>query len=287
MPFAVDPDRPLARSLARVARGLIAVARDSLAHAPDDPVSAVHDARRDIRTSRAVLRLMRYAVGDDAYHEQHDLLRRAARVLSEHRDAHVIAAAMDRLTEGDAARWAPLREAVGDAPGVADQSLAMAGASALLELERYEGAVECWPRAGEGLDSLVLDGFAHTLRRARTRVRRASEDPNPENLHELRKRSKDVRDQLRVLMPCSPRRFAKLERRFDDVTDLLGEGRDLFLLAGRLGSLAQSRADLAGLAAELRERAVARQEDLEGRALCAAAEIKAPPKKTARRLLPG
>ena len=58
MPFAVDPDRPLARSLARVGRGLVAAARDSLSHLADDPVLAVHDARRDIRVSRAVLRLM-------------------------------------------------------------------------------------------------------------------------------------------------------------------------------------------------------------------------------------
>lgn len=289
MPFAVDPDRPLARSLARVGRAQVATARDSLGHLADDPVLAVHDARRDIRVSRAVLRLMRCVIGDGAYHEQHDLLRRAAALLSAHRDAHVLGGAFDRLLEvaGDPAPDLSARVRavlVGDGePG--GQSLEMAGASAVLELERYDAAVDTWPWSGDGLDGQIAEGFAHTLRRARKRYRRAAAAPTAENLHELRKRAKDARDQLRVLMPRSPKRFAKLERRFDRVTDSLGLGRDQLLLADALESVAVAEPDLADAARTLREEALARCGALSRRALAAAEEIDAPPRRTSRRLL--
>ncbi|MCC7389167.1 MAG: CHAD domain-containing protein [Phycisphaerales bacterium] len=289
MPFAVDPDRPLARSLARAGRGLVAAARDSLSHLGDDPVLGVHDARRDIRVSRAVLRLMRGVIGEEAYRDQQELLRRAAGLLSSHRDAHVLAGAFDRLLEiaGDPdPDHSPLVRAalVGDARD-ATESLAMAGASALLELGRYDTAIDAWPRAGDGLDGCIAEGFALTLRRLHKCARRAADDPTPEHLHELRKRSKDIRDQLRVLLPRSPARFGKLARRFDRVTDFLGEGRDQLLLADALEAVAVAEPDLADAAAAVRGSALARHAALAKRALAAAEAIDAPARATAHRLL--
>lgn len=289
MPCVVEADRPLARALARVGRGLVAAARDSLSHVGDDPVLAVHDARRDIRSARAVLRLMRRVLGEEAYREQNEVLGRAARLLSPHRDAHVLAGAFDRLLVGagdpDPARSPALRGllAVDSAPD--EGSLVMASASALVELERFDAAVESWPRTGDDLGTAIAAGFEHCLRRSRKSARRAEAEPTGPNLHELRKRSKDVRDQLRVLMPRAPGRFARLERRFSRVTDLLGDGRDQLLLAEALGRVGASHVSLAGAAGALREAALARHRGLTERALAASAEaVSTPPRRITRRL---
>ncbi len=289
MAFAVDPDRPVDRSLARIGRALVASAQDSLSHLAEDPVLGVHDARRDIRISRAVVRLMRQVIGEEAYHEQNARLRRAAGMLSAHRDAQVLASAFDRLIEhaGDPApeHSGALREAITPGTTPATEPITLAAASALLELAGHDAAVDAWPRAREDADTLVAEGFAHTLRCARKSVERAGDHPTIAELHDLRKRSKDIRDQLRVLMPLAPKAFDKLQGRFDKVTDLLGEGRDQLLLADSLELAAAAHPDLAGAASALREAAIARHDTLARRALAAAQAIDAPPGRTSRRLL--
>ena len=286
MPFAVDPDRPLARALVRVARGLSAAARDNLTRLDADPVSAVHDARRDIRAARAALRLMRFAIGEETYREQNEILRRAARLLSAHRDAHVLTGAFDELfgAAKPGADPGEVRAALGGLGGADDQPLTMAAASALLELGRFDAALDGWPRSGKDLSDQIAEGFAHTLRRARRRVRRAQADSCAANLHDLRKRAKDARDQLRILMPLAPKRFGRIEKRLNRVTDLLGLGRDQLLLAAALGRVAAERPELALDAARFRDAALALHHELAERALAAAGKVNAPPRKTARRL---
>jgi CHAD domain-containing protein len=281
--FVVETDRPLARSLARAGLAMASTARDSLLRLEADPGAGVHDARRDIRSARAVLRLVRGLIGEEAYRAQQDMLRRAGRALSPHRDRHVLADALLALEPDAPDELRDALERSGEPAGSSEEPLRMAAASALLELERFEAAQGGWPRSGAD-DGAIAAGLARTLRRVRKAQRRAGERATVEALHEVRKRCKDARDQARVLMPLSPKRLGRLESACDDVADLLGEARDQWLLAEALEGVGKAIApDAPGLA----ERARARHDKLAARALAKAeARLgKLKPRATARKVV--
>ena len=56
-------------------------------------------------------------------------------------------------------------------------------------------------------------------------------NPSTENLHELRKRAKDVWYAGQILRPASPKLLAELSADAHELSDLIGEDHDLALLA--------------------------------------------------------
>src|SRR5436190_2573948 len=59
----------------------------------------VHGARKDIKKIRSAVRLVRDAIGDDAWRRENEHYRDCARRLSDFRDAEVLAEALDGLGE--------------------------------------------------------------------------------------------------------------------------------------------------------------------------------------------
>ena len=57
----------------------------------------IHDARKQLKKSRAALRLLRDAIGEIAYRRENNALRDAARPLGVARDSKVLLAALDDL----------------------------------------------------------------------------------------------------------------------------------------------------------------------------------------------
>jgi len=82
--------------------------------------------------------------------------------------------------------------------------------------ERYPSEA---PRAG-------FVGFRKTLAGERR-------EPSSENLHELRKRVKDLWYAARIVRPASPKRMKGLARAAHELSDLIGEEHDLAILEGR------------------------------------------------------
>ena len=71
-----------------------------------EPAEAIHEARKDMKKIRSALRLVRDAIGDDAWRRENDHYRDVARKLSAHRDAEILVESLDDLRErfGPAAR---------------------------------------------------------------------------------------------------------------------------------------------------------------------------------------
>jgi CHAD domain-containing protein len=67
-------------------------------------------------------------------------------------------------------------------------------------------------------------------RRGRKAARAAVKDPSTENLHELRKRAKDLWYAARILRPVAPKRMRALGRDAHRLSDLIGEDHDLSVL---------------------------------------------------------
>src|ERR1700710_2227127 len=68
----------------------LAGAVEALERAEEDPVKAVHEARKHLKKTRALLRLVRPALGKQAYRRENDALRAAGLALSGTRDADVL-----------------------------------------------------------------------------------------------------------------------------------------------------------------------------------------------------
>jgi CHAD domain-containing protein len=235
--FRLAPDEGAADGLRRIARGQIELASDRLQNG-DDVAEAVHEARKSLKRLRAVVRLARDPLGDDIYSSENHAYRDTGRELSAARDAQVLGETLDALTKryrreiGDDA-FAGLREAIdSDARAAHERIVADAGAVEEVRagLDAARDRVATWPLPEHEDASMLAPGFERVYKRGRRALKAAQQDPVDENLHELRKRAKDLWHAAQVLRPASPRRMKRLARRAHALSDLLGDDHDLAVL---------------------------------------------------------
>jgi CHAD domain-containing protein len=235
--FRLASDEGAAEGLRRIARGQIELASDRL-ESGDDVAEAVHEARKSLKRLRAVVRLARDPLGDEIYRSENHAYRDTGRELSAARDAQVLGETLDALTDryrreiGDDA-FAGLREAIAADAEAAHERIA-ADAGAVEEVRAGLGAardrVATWPLPEHEDASVLAPGFERIYKRGRRALKAARQDPADENLHELRKRAKDLWHAAQILRPVSPRRMKRLARRAHALSDLLGDDHDLAVL---------------------------------------------------------
>src|SRR4051812_3510447 len=100
MAFQIDTHKNLAKQVRKVACKRLDKTRTALRTKSHDPRTldkAVHPARRHIREVRALLRLVRDALGEKTYKRDNDTLRKVSRPLSEVRDATALVDAFRSL----------------------------------------------------------------------------------------------------------------------------------------------------------------------------------------------
>jgi CHAD domain-containing protein len=91
---------------------------------------------------------------------------------------------------------------------------------------------------GDGWD-LIAPGLHRSYRRGRKRLRAVKEDASVTNLHELRKRVKDLWYQVRLIREADSEMLGSLADHAHDLSDHLGDDHDLALLRDEV----QRRAD--------------------------------------------
>ncbi|HEX5146146.1 MAG TPA: CHAD domain-containing protein [Conexibacter sp.] len=229
-------------SVRRCAHEQLAGAIRELERAGDDPVAAIHQARKHLKKARALLRLVRPALGKDAYRRENDALREAARALSSTRDADVLAQtaatlaghgvgrvpaeAIEELRAALEAEAAAGREHGGDASALTP---------VLEALRAADLRVERWPLDGADRDT-VLAGAVRAYARGREAFAVARAEPTPELLHAWRKRAKDLWYHQRLLGPAWPPVLKAYAQEAHRLTELLGDDHDLAGLAERLAA---------------------------------------------------
>ena len=173
----------------------------------DDPVEAVHAARKAIKKERSLLRLARAALPAKQRRAENAALRRAARGLSDARDAEVMVQTLDGLSarfagQLPASNFAAIREHLGrerdahraqllDSPRVPEAAGQLAGVRA-----RIDG----WRLRAGGWQALA-PGLERSYRRGRRAMREAERRRSAELMHAWRKRVKDLWYQERFLAP--------------------------------------------------------------------------------------
>lgn len=237
--FSLRSAEPLPDGLRRVARGQLDDARDELRGASGRKVgSAVHEARKSLKRLRAVARLSRDAIGDDAYRQENAAFRDAGRRLSGARDAKVLIDTLDAVQETAAKELhsdqsADLRARLESEHDAEVESLRERGAAeaVLGDLESARARVATWSFESDGFEALE-PGVRRIYRRGRKAMKAAAAEPTTESLHEWRKRVKDLWHVAQVLRPASPKRMKKLAASLHDLSNLLGDDHDLAVLRG-------------------------------------------------------
>src|SRR5215213_7467081 len=237
---------------AGVKRVITARVDDAIAQLRGDagtgPAEAVHEARKDIKKIRSALRLVRDAIGDDVWRLQNEHYRDCARKLSDFRDAEILVEALDALGEhsGPPAREraARLRTELEqeNTAAQADGAMPRAVASAAAELEEGRSRIESLALTGDGWE-LIGPGLQRSYRRGRKRLRSVEELAGVTNLHELRKRVKDLWYQLRLIGDADRDLLEPLADHAHDLSDHLGDDHDLALLREQVQRRAAAFAD--------------------------------------------
>jgi CHAD domain-containing protein len=234
MSYRLRFDQTLDDGLRRVASEQLG---DALAGLRDsdgtDPVKAVHEARKSVKKSRAALRLARPALAKDDYRSEDHALRDAGRSLSGARDADVLLETVDALGERFAGRlpaadFADLRERMAEQLAGAREGGGDTAAAAQL-LEAAAERVERWPLEAVDWDG-ALDGATRAYALGRQALAVAERDPDDENLHELRKRVKDLWYHQRLLSDAWPGVMEAQTDETDGLAEDLGDDHDLAVL---------------------------------------------------------
>jgi CHAD domain-containing protein len=237
MAYRVELSEPLDASLRRLARERIENAVTQLdEHLAADPQTAVHEARKDVKKARALLRLFRRSLGASAYRRENRALRNAGRELSVLRDAHVLRDTVDAVAERFAGRlpagaFDALRARFG-AGEVPAEEVTRAVDAARGRLARTLIRVDAWDAHGADQAALRKE-LRRTYARGARAMERAARDPSDEALHEWRKRVKDLRYQQQLIRPAWPDVLSAQAKAAKELAELLGDDHDLAVLAQR------------------------------------------------------
>jgi CHAD domain-containing protein len=237
MAFRLSFDRDLNDSLRQIAREELTEAvrllREDYA---EDPGTAVHEARKNLKKTRALLRLARSGLGKETYRAENAAIRDAARLISGARDADVMFQTVDLLAKREDARvsadeFAELRSRLGQSLGDGP-ALDRSGPAAVIDalgavLDRLDGwPLDCeWPTIGRGI--------ARAYRRGRNAFVEADVNPTTELLHDWRKRVKDLWYHQRLLTDAWPAVLGVQSEEAHRLSELLGDDHDLGVLAER------------------------------------------------------
>ncbi len=271
--FALLPAETASDGLRRIALGQLDLAIELLAGnglgAPDE--KAVHDTRKALKRLRALMRLLRGELGEDAFQRENIALRDTGRRLSAARDAEVMVLTLDNLLEshprelGRRADVRRLREhLVGERRAAAARTLGDGAAlrRALGDLVAVRGRALGWRLHDPAGIALAEEGLERVYAQGRRRYRRAASGKGDRGraLHEWRKRVKDLRHAAEMLDRADPagsrrarkrkvkarahaQRLGTLAKRADALGEMLGEEHDLAVLAARLRSRESKRHD--------------------------------------------
>jgi len=198
---------------------------------------SIHAARKSIKRTRAVWRLLEPALPAAAFRDANRRLRNAARPLGAARDARILVVALDRLLQA--------RGGVASAGGARGFRRAlMRHASAIkhgvmfepggLELSREElrGAYQrIQARALEKRGWAVIGkGMRRVYARGRRLYRSLPADARADQLHEWRKQVKSLHHQFAVLRPLAVGPIGKLASQAGKLSERLGDDHDLAVL---------------------------------------------------------
>jgi CHAD domain-containing protein len=228
-----------ADGIRRIALGRAEAATERLRDVDENELAAtIHGARKDLKKLRSVVRLVRGDLGGKLYRAEDRRYRDAGHRLSSSRDAEVkleMLAALGERFEGDLPRepmhrWEEAlledRDRLVGAQGETRRQIEIA----VEAIEAGHLGISRWPLETESW-KLVGPGLTEGYRRGRRSLKRTLKRPSAKDVHEWRKRVKDLWYQLRIVGEAWPEPIGEMADQAHQLADLLGDHHDLAVLA--------------------------------------------------------
>lgn len=202
--------------------------------AQSDSHEAIHKVRKELKKTRAICRLVRDEIGEDAYHSAQDFFRDTARKLSPARDASALLETLYKVEkELPCKNKQPLlkkiknhliaKKAALTRVQINQQQLLQTVLEDLKDAEQYFS-----PWTFHHQDFTVFrSSIERVYKRCRKGLKSAYKEGTAEAFHQWRKRVKYLKYQGDTLTPVWPKPMAALADELNTLTDYLGDEHDL------------------------------------------------------------
>ena len=237
MSYQLRQSQTLGDNLRRICRkqieGAIAIAKGEK-ESRDTPV---HETRKQLKKTRAALRLVRKEIGRGLFREQDHCLRDVARLISDVRDAEV---RLQTVRQFDRTSRRRGQEGYGNLEQMLQSELenfiaasAEWKTQAVAMLEHAHASIGHWA-LGHFNSTQLCRAVQARYRRARRALARTTANPTVENFHVFRTEAKTLWYQVRILRPINPVVLKNLSEDLGALGSLLGRAHDLNFLGERL-----------------------------------------------------
>jgi len=248
MAYHLSRRRSVRRALERIVRKELRSAAGELEHAGSRTRDeAVHDARKRIKKTRAVLLLVRTQL-DRTYEKQDGQLGKAGHQLAIERDADAMVETFDRLRARYRSRlrgrkMAAIRRELAARAEVVKaharkERFTQAAARRLRKAAKQAGR---WHLKSQGFKPVRRE-MKRAFKRARKGLRQAKRRPTAERVHEWRKRVKAHWYHTRLIEQTRPSDMRVYAGRLRRLEAWLGEEHNLVLLRRHLASIERALA---------------------------------------------
>jgi CHAD domain-containing protein len=249
MNYKLKPGEKLSAGIRRIARKQMDRAARLLKNSADDARGrSLHEARQWLKKARATLRLVRPALGGGVWRREDRRLREVARGLARPRDAEVLVMTLETLRSGrrelaEDRVWEKLQQIFLKRRGQFAKGLQA-------ETRRR---VNDWPLKKLRRPDLCL-GAGRVYREGRKAQQRAEQTRATEDLHEWRKRVKELWYGLRMLESELPEALAGFAAKLKDLGEILGNDHDLAMLETTLKTCKVNAEELKAIKGRVRTR---------------------------------
>ena len=236
-----SPTQTLKSNVTAVAMALNYTMRSNLEN-PTDEHEAIHLVRKEIKKMRALIRLIRVAIGETHFKVENTDYRDIGRNLSGLRDATALIETVDKLLKTapnnlyeelfsiKAALTAERKELFKD---LGDQTKVRK--TILQDLSVLKGRISEWPLKEEDFSTWAT-GLKKTYKKGKKLCKMAALSQDAHDFHEWRKQVKYLWNQLRFLKELWPPISAVYIEMLSDLSSLLGDEHDLTIFKEKISS---------------------------------------------------
>jgi CHAD domain-containing protein len=216
----------------------------------ENPHEAIHDARKEFKKIRALVRLFRDEIGDKKYRKANAFYRELGKKMSDARDVTAMLETLDKLQDeldlqlcGEAFdelknHLSARKSAVSRVQVKHDLLLEQVKA----ELDDAEDLMAKWRIKHDGFEAFA-PGLSRTYNRCRKAMKKAYKKKTPEAFHEWRKRAKYLRNEVDYLRKLWVKPMKAQEKELHQLTDYLGDDHDLAVLKSYIRELDSEHKD--------------------------------------------
>jgi CHAD domain-containing protein len=241
MSYILENNETLSFGLKRIVLELIDKSVFNLAKGNGSFNDDIHDTRKNFKKVRTVQRLIRSDIGEESFQTENSFYRDAGRTLSDLRDSTVLILTFDKLTKSAELEMSNFDFLVFRNFLIEKQKhirTAKSKKSAVIhslstDLLLARSRVFDWPLSGDDF-KLIKKNLQLIYEQGQKYMYAVFSESVKENVHEWRKRVKDLWYAMRILSNLWPEIMSPLVFLLGKLSDALGDANDLFLLKEKI-----------------------------------------------------